>query len=270
MRLDPDGIRHGMASADAWDIHVVDEVDSTNDGVLHVLPAADEAEAGMLGSVLFAEEQTAGRGRRGHAWFSGPAGSNLLFSCAVRPRWPIRYWGRLTHVTALALKRALDGIAMAQPLVKWPNDVYVNDRKVSGILVETEMRGAGEALAVIGIGINVNVSAGEIPEDLQGLATSLRAETGTWIDRERLAGTILDGLAECLRASEDAFDGVLDELREAHYLLGRRVRVRTGQVVEVGQAIDLGPEGELIVEWPGGDCRPLSSADEVRLIGQST
>ena len=259
--LEADGIRAHLEHGEAWQIHVAQEVTSTNDAVL-ALPRGE----GSLGVVLFAESQTTGRGRRGTAWFSGPAGSNLSFSCALRPPWPAGCWGRLTHVTALALKRALEAYPPVCPLVKWPNDVYLGEGKVAGILTETERRGRSPALAVVGVGINVNLAPDDLPQSLRDEATSLRAETNTWIDREILAGSILDGLAEVYTAPANDFVAVLDELRSAHCLLGKTVCVRTGHDTIEGLAVDLGPEGELIIEAADGQREKLASADEVRIL----
>lgn len=261
--LDPDGIRHHLADAGAWEIHVASEVESTNDAVLTF-----SREKGSMGSVLFAEKQSAGRGRRGNVWSSGAPGSDLLFSCAVRPPGPAASWSRLTHVTALALKRAFERYPPVRPLVKWPNDIYVKEKKVSGILVETEMCGTNHGVAVIGIGVNVNGSLDDLPSEFRSRATSLRAETQTLINREMLAAHILDHLTESLRLLPGKFHRVIEELREAHYLLGKPLRVRLGQGTREGIAIDLGPEGELIMETHGGTRLCLSSADDVRLISR--
>ncbi len=258
--LDAEGIAAALEREDAWAIHVVDEVTSTNDAVLNL-----SVGSGTVGTVLFAERQSAGRGRRGNMWFGGPPESNLLFSCRVQPAWPRRDWGRLTHLTALALKRAIECYPPASPLVKWPNDLYLGDRKVSGILAETKMQGGGKASAVIGVGMNVNVQQDELPLEIRDLATSLREVTGTWIDRESLAAGILDAFTELLTSPADVFSEHLVELKEAHYLLGKPVRVRLGAETIEGTAIDLGTEGELVLEMSQGETRVLTSADEVRV-----
>ena len=258
--LDAESVGVALERKDAWSIHVTDEVASTNDAVLD-LPVGSET----VGTVLFAERQTAGRGRRGNVWFGGPPESNLLFSCRVRPAWPLRDWGRLTHLTALALKRALEGYPPASPLVKWPNDLYLGDRKVSGILAETKMQGGGEASAVIGVGVNVNVQQDELPEEIRDLATSLREVTGTWIDRVGFAAGILDRLSDILSSPAEAFAKQLAELKKAHYLLGKPVRARLGVKIIEGTAIDLGSEGELVLDVGGGKRCLLASTDEVRV-----
>lgn len=260
-QLDADRIASLLDRPEAWNVHVADEVSSTNDDVLAVPPTGVDA----LGAVLFAERQSAGRGRRGNPWFSGPPESNLIFSCRVQPRWPMPTWGRLTHLTALALKRALDDYPPARPLVKWPNDLYLGRAKVAGILTETKLRSGHEAIGVIGVGMNVNVLKEELPEEIRDLATSLREVTGMGVDREGLAATILDALTEVLSSSPDDFTSYLDELRGAHYLLGQTIRARLGESSIEGKAIDLGPEGELVIETSVGKREILTSADEVRL-----
>lgn len=262
-RLDPEAIREGMDPSDAWDVHVADEVASTNDAVLEI----QNQSATSMGTALFAEDQTAGRGRRGHAWLGGSPGSNLLFSCRVRPAWPLLQWSRLTHLTALALKRTLEDFPALRPKVKWPNDLYLEDRKVAGILVETHTRGDGSADAVIGVGLNVNWAESDLPDGLRAPATSLRIETGLWVDREALAASVLEALREVLRAPAEAFESALDELRGAHYLLGREVSILMGSERRLATARDLGPEGELVVAWQAdGRTEALSNVDEVRLV----
>jgi BirA family biotin operon repressor/biotin-[acetyl-CoA-carboxylase] ligase len=254
-----------MTRGDAWSIHVADEVPSTNDAVLQLPWKPDE-----VGVVLFAERQTAGRGRRGNAWFGGPSGANLLFSCAVRPQLPVVHWSRLTHGTALALKRVLESYPTLKPLVKWPNDIYLKERKVAGILVETETRDDATGVAVIGVGLNVNGAEEDLPPEIRSQATSLRAETATWVDREGLAGALLDALTQVLTELPQAFGEVLEEVKASHYLLHRTVRARLGEGCVEGRVIDLGPEGELILEGDGGRRQVVTSADEVRPIDQST
>ena len=122
---------------------------STNDDALA------EARAGAAhGTTFVADLQTAGRGRRQAAWLS-PAGENLLFSVLLRPAIATPRLSGLPLVTGLAVRDAVAPLIAASPLVKWPNDILVDDKKLCGILVESQIRGAEGVAVVIGIGLNV-------------------------------------------------------------------------------------------------------------------
>ncbi len=256
--LDVEAVAERLKWPEAWHLEAREQVGSTNDAVL------TGEERGEEGAVFFAEIQTDGRGRRGNRWFSGAVGENLAFSCLVTPPWPPQHWGRLTHLTAVALKRVLEDYPPAVPQVKWPNDLYLRGKKVAGILVETEFcQGSGQA--VIGIGLNVNAASDAFPSDIAATATSLRAVTQAWIDREALAAGILDQLTEVLRCPLETFPAILEEITDAHYLLGRAVRARVGSRVLTGMAVALAAEGELVIEDESGRREALTSCEEIRL-----
>lgn len=240
--------------ADSWDIRTVEEVESTNDAVLLDFQGAPR--------VLFAESQSRGRGRRGAPWFTGPAGANLAFSCALSPPLPIEHWSRLTHVAALAVCRALQAYPPVNPKIKWPNDIYLELKKVCGILLESYPR---RNCAVIGLGININGTEEDFPPELRDIATSLRLETKTLVNRHELACSVLFHLTELLGSSAEGFASIREELRENSLLLGRPVRAVQAQGILRGIAEDLGTEGELILRLPTGATLPLITAEEVRL-----
>ena len=126
-------------------------VDSTND---HAKALARQGAA--AGTVVFAHEQRAGRGRQGNRWVSAPG--NLFMSVILRPRVAAQNVGQLSFLAGLALANVLSALISADICLKWPNDVLVNQKKIAGILIETE--GAGGGWAVVGIGLNI-VSAPE-------------------------------------------------------------------------------------------------------------
>src|SRR5882672_5073771 len=128
-----------------YELRSVERCASTNSVLL--------AEKGLARPVLLlADEQTAGRGRRGRRWHSAP-GAGLTFSLAVALRRPLRELAALPLVAGVAVARALHSLGVARAALKWPNDLVVDGAKLGGILVETRMQG-GASLAVIGIGIN--------------------------------------------------------------------------------------------------------------------
>ena len=139
---------------------------------------ADDAPEGAL---VMADHQTAGRGRLGRVWEDVP-GRSLLFSIMLRPPAPMPLWPELSLVAGEAVARALGHGAEVRP----PNDVFLNGKKVAGVLPE-----ATQGRVILGIGVNVNHSADELPSDTVKPATSLRVDTGVEHDRDALLAAIL-------------------------------------------------------------------------------
>ena len=158
--------------------------------------------------LAIADEQTAGRGRDGRSW-TAPAGSSLLLSLGFRPRWlrPEHAW-RLAAIVSVAMAEAADAAVGAAPgtvKLKWPNDLVTVDdggiRKLAGVLGETDGLGTDDPRAVIGIGVNVDWAAEDIPADLVGAMTSLRAVAGHPIDRETMLDVFLGRLESMVRTT---------------------------------------------------------------------
>ncbi len=137
---------------------------STNDDARAL--ASDGAAHGTL---VLAESQNAGRGRRGAAWIA-PPGTSLLCSVVLRPALPPEHWPRLTHVCALAVCEALEALRdVPPPQIKWPNDIFLSGNKVCGILVESVLA-ARDGFAIAGLGVNLNLTAAGFPHELRDLA----------------------------------------------------------------------------------------------------
>ena len=163
------------------------------------------------GVVIVADEQTAGRGRRGAAWQS-PAGAGLYFSFIARPRDAAAV-SLLTLAAGVAVR---DGIQRASGLaadLKWPNDLIVGRRKLAGILAEGVAIGSREAAVIIGVGVNLQPAA--YPPDVAARATSIEGELGKAIDREQLFGDILISLWDRLAALEQNPGDILQAWRAA-------------------------------------------------------
>jgi BirA family biotin operon repressor/biotin-[acetyl-CoA-carboxylase] ligase len=149
-----------------------------------LLLAPDAAE----GAVVVADEQTEGRGRLGRRWFAPPR-TSLLCSVQLRPAVPGERLPELTGVAARACAEAIAVLTGREPELKFPNDLLVDGRKVAGVLAE-----AREGRIVLGVGVNVNVSAEELPVEVDRPATSLLVETGREVDRADLLIELLDQL----------------------------------------------------------------------------
>ena len=226
-------------------------VESTNDEI------RDFAQAGAPeGLILLAETQTAGRGRRGAAWFS-PAGESLAFSILVRPDEPKSLWPRLALATGLAVAEALEACGL-EAGIKWPNDVWLGQRKVAGILVE-----AGPDFAVVGIGVNVNSTG--FPPEVAELATSMRMETSQEFSlAEVLREIIVKFSLRRLQLGRD-FEQVVAAVNERCVLTGKQVALKAADGPKTGTVEGVAPGGELLLRTEEGLQR-LIQADEVRLI----
>jgi BirA family transcriptional regulator, biotin operon repressor / biotin---[acetyl-CoA-carboxylase] ligase len=220
--------------------------------------AKDLAGGGAPGGlVITAEEQSAGRGRRGRSWF-GPAGSSLLYSALLRP-----FDGdqMLALAVPIAVCEAAEQVAPVRCQVKWPNDVWIEERKVAGILVEARPE---EGWAVIGIGINVAVPEEDFPAELREIATSLtptEAEDSPPAEGAPTVDAILPVLNRTLGRWADASrDEVLPAFRARDALSGRRVSWDEGE----GTADTVDDQGHLLVDTEEGD-RVALGAGEVHL-----
>ncbi len=180
--------------------------------------ARSEAEAGAPdGTVVLAEEQTKGRGRFDRVWVS-PAGKNLYVTLIVRP--PLDRLHSLSIVAPLAVAVTVEDCTGLTPRIKWPNDVLVNGRKLSGILVESEIAGESVKYALIGVGINVNLDLEQAPEIAQ-IATSVKRELGRETSREEMLAAFLNHFEQLY---EDA--GKSDAVLRAVALAARDARSR--------------------------------------------
>jgi BirA family biotin operon repressor/biotin-[acetyl-CoA-carboxylase] ligase len=174
-------------------IIVLDEATSTSDVVLQMANAG----AGE-GLVVFAEHQTAGRGQRGNVWESA-AGKGLLCSILLRPNVAVQDSARLVNWAVKGIACTLESACLCKATIKPPNDVYIDGRKVAGVLVEMRAQPGAQHLAVVGIGVNVNQMPGHFPEELRKRATSLAIVLGGPVDRNILAVTLLRNLDQLYR-----------------------------------------------------------------------
>ncbi len=244
-----------------WRVHVAEEIGSTSDAARQAALAGEAP-----GWVLFAESQTAGRGRRDNRWIT-PKGQDLMFSLLLRPEAPAGLWPRMTTLAALAICLAIEEELPLRPQIKWPNDVYLGDRKVSGLLAEVVTAPSGLML-VLGIGLNVN--AREFPPEISAVATSilkaLPSPPVRPIDRHPLALALLRHLHQQMMRMEQGFDEAVAEVRARSWLLGRQIRATVDGVEVFGRVLDLDPEGHLRLGLPDGGQRILSSAESVRQV----
>ena len=248
-----------LASGVPFAIEVKAATVSTNDDV-RILAAGGAPE----GTVVCAEEQAAGRGRRGNVWMA-PTRRCLLLSLLLRPDDEPPLWPRVTHLAALAVCRAIEPLlAPGIAQVKWPNDVMVRDRKVSGILLESSASSHGGFL-VLGIGINVNLEQSDFPAELQSTASSLLMETGQTIDRTDLVLKLLREFAALYPLGVSSFDEPLAEVHRRSHLVGRHVTLSASGKLIAGLVMGFGPSGELRLKPDDAPEYSVSSGELVRV-----
>ena len=226
-------------------LHILQEVPSTNAAALALAQKGAED-----GTVVVAERQTAGRGRLGRSWYS-PVRENLYCSVIVRqtpaPNRLTEWLPWVPLLSAVAAARAVQIVTGLSPSLKWPNDIIIGQRKLGGVLCETNGSRTQGRFVVVGIGINVNTPRDAFPDEIRQLTTSLAAEAAHPFDRAALLAALLSEL-------EIRFEGLIAEhfadlKREYTKLcstLGRHVRISlaSGESVE-GQADAINPDGSL-------------------------
>jgi len=238
------------------DIRVFEQTTSTND-VIEKL-ARDGVKEGV---VVFAESQTKGRGRLGRKWMS-PAYKGLWFSILLRPDLRPQETTQLTVAAATALRRALQAETGLNPEIKWPNDVWINGKKVAGVLTELSAELDRVNHVILGIGVDVNLGTGEFPADLRKQATSLKIEAGRAFSRADLAAAILRELDnDYLRVCAGQFTKVADEWEARCQTIGRDVTIQIGNRRVQGRAESLGESGELLLRTEHGHLERISGGD---------
>lgn len=237
------------------EILVFHETGSTND-----VAARFGRDGAAEGVVVFAERQTAGRGRLGRRWESA-SHKGLWFSILLRPSIPYSEWARLTTWAAVGIARALDRVLPGQhAAVKWPNDIYLGGKKAVGILFENVSAGPA-SFAVAGIGVNVNHVREDFPEEFAWRATSLREVAGHELDRQTVAVAILKELDALYEAAQSDFNSILAEAEERSCVLGRWIEVNSAAGPISGQAEALEADGSLRIRLPDGRSMNVSGGE---------
>jgi BirA family biotin operon repressor/biotin-[acetyl-CoA-carboxylase] ligase len=221
---------------------------STNDNAL--LAARSGAPHGSL---FVADEQTAGRGRRGNTWLAAP-GESLLFSVLLRPELELAQVSALTLAIGLALRDAITPLIAPEAQIKWPNDLYVAGKKLAGVLVESQLQ--GDRLQAVIVGVGLNVATREFPAEIAARATSLALLGTCSLEPEPLLHDLLAAVAARVDAYQRAgVAGILGELNAADALRGRRVRVDA--LSGIGRGLD--EQGRLLLEDESGKIHAVLS-----------
>jgi len=218
--------------------------------------AKQEAQRGAAeGTIVLADEQTAGRGRMKRAWLS-PRGS-IALSVILYPA--LANLPSLIMLSSLAVVGSIEAVTGLESQIKWPNDVLINGRKVCGILIESDVQGNTVNYSIIGIGLNVNLGVADFPEILP-IATSLSDELGRDVSRLQVIRYLLVEI-ERLYLALSAGGSVYEEWRDNLVTLGKRVRVTGGEVTQEGVAESVTPDGSLLLRGPDGSLSKIVAGD---------
>lgn len=212
-------------------------------------------EGAKEGTVIVAEEQTAGRGRIKRRWLSPRGG--IALSIILYP--PLDYLPSLIMVASLAVAHAIERVTGLKAQIKWPNDVLVSGKKVCGILVESDVRGNRVDYAVIGIGINANIKLSEFPQ-IAPMSTSLSQELGQDVSRCEIVRSLLTE-AERLYLALASGDSVFKQWRNRLVTLGQEVQVSSAEATYKGIAEAVASDGSLLLRQPDGDLLKIVAGD---------
>ncbi|MFC1943460.1 biotin--[acetyl-CoA-carboxylase] ligase [Chloroflexota bacterium] len=218
--------------------------------------ARQEARRGVVeGTVIVADEQTAGKGRLKRTWLS--PGGNIALSIVLYPR--LAYLPSLIMLASLAVVHSIKAVTGLKSQIKWPNDVLINGRKVCGILIESDVQGNTVKYTIIGIGMNVDLRLADFPEILP-IATSLGEELGRDVSRLSVIRCLLLEI-ERLYLVLSAGGSVYEEWRDSLVTLGKRVRAVTGETIYEGVAESVARDGSLLLRGLDGSLTKIVAGD---------
>ncbi len=207
------------------------------------------------GTVVITDKQTAARGRLGRSWLS-PEGS-LAMSIILQPS--LDKLSQLVMISSLAVVRAISKVTGLESMIKWPNDVLIDDKKVCGILIESVIKGGQLDYAIIGIGINVNFDPSAFPE-ISEIATSLSCQSATEVSKTKLIPVLLSEL-EHLYLEAQAGAPLYRDWQEKLETLGKWIQVKSGETVEQGIAEATTEKGNLVLRRSDGSLIEIASGD---------
>ncbi len=222
-------------------------------------------EGASEGTIVIADHQTAGRGRLGREWLSTP-NSSILLSIILYPK--LEQLPRLTMAACLAVAQSIEKVTGLEPTIKWPNDVLItvrgggsreSEKKVAGILIESDVPGDSVNYAIVGIALNVNLDPATIPE-ISETATSLKEVLGQHVSRLTMLCSLL-GEFEALYSALRRGEPIDREWRRRLETLGEKVVVRCGDEVQEGVAEAVDEDGNLLLRRTDGSLVTIAAGD---------
>lgn len=235
-------------------IYSYETTDSTMD-IAHRLAQTGSPE----GTTVFSEGQSKGRGRLGREWVS-PKGKGIYLSLILRPKILPTEASKITLVSAIAVAKAIRKETLLPALIRWPNDILIEGRKVCGILTEMSAEVNTVKYLILGIGINVNTNKEALPKG----ATSLKAELGDTVSRVELTKELLRHIEEqYFLFGEEGFGEIVSEWRNLSSMLGDRVKIVCQDKRLEGYAVDLDLSGALVIRHDSGFTEKVFAGDVI-------
>ena len=234
-----------------------DSIESTN-----TLAKALAADCAPQGTVLIADHQTGGRGRRGRS-FHSPAGSGIYMSVILRPDCAPAALMHLTCAAAVAICDAVEKTAGIRPGIKWTNDLVCGKRKIAGILTELGLASDGKTdYAIVGIGINCCQKEADFPEEIRAIAGSLSSVTGKAIDRAALAAAMIQATHQMGQTLLTEKAETIARYRTDCVTLGKEVcAIKADGAARHGSALTIDEEGALVVRFDNGQIETVNSGE---------
>jgi BirA family biotin operon repressor/biotin-[acetyl-CoA-carboxylase] ligase len=253
-----DEIKEGLSTSvfGKRDIIYFTETDSTN-----VQAKFLANEGAPEGTVVVAEKQIRGRGRRGRSWFS-PPNDGIYTSLILRPSISPNEAPKLTLMASVAMAETLISMTSLHVNIKWPNDIFINGRKIAGILTEISTEMDRIDYVVIGVGLNVNTTHESLPFEIRDRATSIFMETGKAFPRIVLLRAYLEWFEiyyETFKAN--GFLPVMNRWKNLADIIGRRISVDMIDRVSMGEVLDMDKDGFLILRDNEGAIERIISGD---------
>ena len=236
--------------------HWFPEIDSTND---HLRTLA--RQGAPHGTVLIADRQTNGHGRRGRS-FQSLGGMGVYLSLLIRPDCAATDLMHLTCATAVAMCNAVENAVSFRPGIKWTNDLVYQKHKLGGILTELGFTAQGNLdYAIIGIGINCCQTQTDFAEEIQSFAGSLSMVTGNPVDRAKVAAAMMEALCQMEKDLLTKKDDMLEHYRNDCITIGQEISLVRGEEIRHGLALSVDDAGALVVRFPDGNVEAVNSGE---------
>ena len=243
-------------------IFAFETLGSTNDFAKRL---AQKAERN--GTLVLTNEQTKGRGRQGRSWYA-PRNSGLWFSIILEPVQPTDKFGIVSLLAAVAVAKTIEQTTSLNPDLKWPNDVLINSKKVSGILIESQFSNNRPVSLILGFGLNINQKHGDFPEEIREIATSLREQTKHGIDRVSLLIKLLHNLEHLYFEFNDGNSNlIIKAWEERCSFLGKYVSVKQSGGEIGGRFENLDEYGRMVLRLETGEIKHLNSGEQAVIHG---
>jgi len=214
----------------------------------------------MHGMVIIAEEQTGGVGRMGRAWVSPHGG--IWVTIVLKPNVPVDHIFMITMAGSIAVARAIRKEFNLGALIKWPNDIFIGNKKVAGLLLELSAESDVVHHCLLSVGIDVNIPMTNFAPELQDQITSICAEVGHKVDRAAFLARILKEFeSRYLLIESGEYDTIIQEWKSISCTLENKVQIRTLKNSFEGEAVDIDEFGALIIRKPNGKLERVIAGD---------